>query len=71
MNETRELQDLAKRSPELQRLLDEHRKLDEQTDALSRRRVRTPAEEMERKRLSKMKLASKDKIARMVAQLKN
>jgi uncharacterized protein YdcH (DUF465 family) len=33
--------------------------------------VRTPAEEMERKRLSKMKLASKDKIARMVAQLKN
>jgi hypothetical protein len=29
--------------------------------------VRTPAEELERKRLSKLKLASKDRIAQIVA----
>lgn len=71
MNESPELQELAKKSPELQRLLDEHRLLDERTDALAKRRVRTPAEEMERKQLSKLKLANKDKIARLVAQIKN
>jgi hypothetical protein len=44
--------------------------LDRQVDALNKRRTLTPTEEQERKRLSKLKLASKDQIAERVARLK-
>jgi uncharacterized protein YdcH (DUF465 family) len=62
-----ELNKLAEQDPELRRLLAEHKELDRRVDELNQRRVRTPAEEQERKRLSKLKLASKDKIAALVA----
>jgi uncharacterized protein YdcH (DUF465 family) len=64
----KEVTRFAEKDAELRRLLAEHEELDRQVDALNKRHVRTPAEEMERKRLSKMKLASKDRIAQIVAQ---
>jgi len=63
----KELAHLAATAPELRRLLDEHRELNRQVDALNKRRVRTAVEEAERKRLSKLKLANKDRIAQIVA----
>jgi uncharacterized protein YdcH (DUF465 family) len=63
----KELAARAENDVELRRLLAEHQELDRQVDALNRRHVRTPAEELERKRLSKLKLASKDRIAQIVA----
>jgi uncharacterized protein YdcH (DUF465 family) len=67
--ETEQVERLAAENPELQRLLDEHRTLDARVDALNRRRVRTPQEEMERKQLSKQKLAGKDRMARLIAKM--
>ena len=65
--EDKDLAQLAAKDPELRRLLDEHQELNRQVDALNKRRVRTSVEEAERKRLSKLKLANKDRIAQIVA----
>jgi uncharacterized protein YdcH (DUF465 family) len=65
-----EFKQLAERDPELRRLMEQHQALDRQVDALNKRRTLTPTEEQERKRLSKLKLASKDQIAERVARLK-
>jgi hypothetical protein len=65
-----EIQRLAAHSDELRRLLQEHAELDKKVTALDKRHVRTPAEEMERKQLSKHKLASRDRIARLAGELK-
>ncbi len=65
-----DLQRLAAQHPELRRLLEEHAELDKKVTALDKRHVRTPAEEMERKELSKRKLASRDRITRLAAELK-
>ena len=43
----------------------EHRRLDEQVQALERRRALTPAEQVEMSRLKKQKLLTKDRIARL------
>lgn len=65
-----EIKRLAENNEELRRLLDEHTELDRRVTVIDRRHVRTPAEEMERKRLSKLKLANRDRISQMVARLK-
>jgi len=65
-----EIQRLAAQSEELRRLLAEHAELDKKVTALDNRHVRTPAEEMERKQLSKRKLVSRDRVTRLVAELK-
>jgi uncharacterized protein YdcH (DUF465 family) len=49
----------------LAQLTDEHRRLDEQLQALERRRALTPAEQVEMSRLKKQKLLTKDRIARL------
>ncbi len=43
----------------------EHRRLDEQVQALERRRALTPAEQAEMSRLKKQKLLTKTRIARL------
>lgn len=48
---------------ELDRLRKEHRALDEQIMTLERRRYLTPTEEVEVKRLKRLKLKMKDEIA--------
>jgi uncharacterized protein YdcH (DUF465 family) len=57
---------LIEKNPEFKSLVQEHRKLDDKLKELDRKVYLTPDEEMERKRLQKLKLAKKDQIARML-----
>ncbi len=57
---------LLENNPEFKNLVHEHRMLDEQLKEFDRKVYLTPDEEMERKRLQKLKLAKKDQIARML-----
>jgi len=65
-----QIMELAKTHPELMKLIEQHEKLDKLVAALDKRHVRTPEETLERKKLSKMKLANRDHISEMVAKLK-
>jgi hypothetical protein len=49
----------------LAELTEEHRALDEQLRQLEKRRSLTPAEQVEVTRLKKLKLLTKDRIARL------
>ena len=49
-------------NPEVRALVEEHRVLDETLKGLARKVYLLPDEEVERKRLQKLKLAKKDKI---------
>jgi uncharacterized protein YdcH (DUF465 family) len=57
---------LIEKNPEFKSLVQEHRMLDDQLKEFDRKVYLTPDEEMERKRLQKLKLAKKDLIARML-----
>lgn len=57
---------LLEKNPEFKILVREHRALDDQLKEFDRKVYLTPDEEMERKRLQKLKLAKKDQIARML-----
>ncbi|HSL91780.1 MAG TPA: YdcH family protein [Candidatus Limnocylindrales bacterium] len=57
---------LIEKNPEFKNLVQEHRMLDDQLKEFDRKVYLTPDEEMERKRLQKLKLAKKDQIARML-----
>ncbi|HZP45272.1 MAG TPA: DUF465 domain-containing protein [Candidatus Binataceae bacterium] len=56
------IQRYATQDPELRALHDEHQDLKRQLDAFRHRPYLTPEEELEVKRLQKLKLASKDRI---------
>ncbi len=58
---------LVDRDPELKRYYDEHLVLEQQLAALQRRLHLTTEEELEKKRLQKVKLAGKDKIMEILA----
>lgn len=53
---------LIDRDPELRRVYEEHLELEKQLAALQHRHFLTPEEEVERKRIQKVKLAGKDRI---------
>lgn len=57
---------LIAKDPEFKALVEEHRQLDEKLKELDRKVYLLPAEEVERKRLQKLKLARKDKIAQIL-----
>jgi uncharacterized protein YdcH (DUF465 family) len=57
---------LIARDPEFKALVEEHRLLDEKLKELDRKVYLLPEEEIERKRLQKLKLARKDKIAQIL-----
>jgi uncharacterized protein YdcH (DUF465 family) len=57
---------LIARDPEFKALVDEHRQFDEKLKELDRKVYLLPDEEVERKRLQKLKLARKDKIAQIL-----
>ena len=57
---------LIAKDPEFKALVDEHRQLDEKLKQLDRKVYLLPDEEVERKRLQKLKLARKDKIAQIL-----
>ena len=58
---------LADKDPIFKSLVQEHRSLDDKLKELDRKVYLSPDEEMERKRLAKLKLAKKDKIAQLLA----
>ncbi len=59
-----ELRERARRENRIFRALElKHRQLEEQLEELARRRVLTPAEEIEKKRVQKEKLVAKDRMA--------
>jgi len=57
---------LIAKDPEFKALVEEHRQLDEKLKELDRKVYLLPDEEIERKRLQKLKLARKDKIAQIL-----
>ncbi len=58
---------LAEKDPAFKSLVQEHRSLDDKLKEFDRKVYLSPDEEMERKRLAKLKLAKKDKIAQLLA----
>ncbi len=58
---------LIEKDPEFKTLVQEHRMLDEKLKEFDRKVYLSPDEEMERKRLQKLKLAKKDKIAQRLS----
>jgi uncharacterized protein YdcH (DUF465 family) len=57
---------LVAKDPEFKALVEEHRVLDETLRELDRKVYLLPDEEVERKRLHKLKLALKDKITQFL-----
>ena len=57
---------LLETNPEFKALVHEHRMLDDKLKEFDRKVYLTADEEMERKRLQKLKLAKKDQIAKML-----
>ncbi len=55
---------LIEKDPVFKGLVEEHRALDEKLKEIDRKIYLLPDEEVERKRLQKLKLAKKDEIAR-------
>ncbi len=58
---------LAEKDPAFKALVQEHRSLDDKLKEFDRKVYLSPDEEMERKRLAKLKLAKKDKIVQLIA----
>ena len=58
---------LVDQVPELQSLYMEHQDLKKQLDKLNHKHYLTPEEELERKRLQKLKLAGKDRMMAILA----
>ena len=59
--------DLMAKDPDFRELVTEHRILDEKLKEFDRKVYLSPDEEIERKRLQKLKLAKKDKIAEILS----
>ncbi len=57
--------------PELAKYVEEHRMLEEKLEEFNKQVYLTPEEEVERKRLQKLKLAGKDKIEAILAKYRN
>jgi uncharacterized protein YdcH (DUF465 family) len=61
------IQTLLEREPELRRYYEEHVDLKRRLGAFQQKHYLTPEEEVERKRLQKLKLAGKDKIMEILS----
>ena len=61
------IRSLLEREPELRRYYEEHADLERQLDVFHQKHYLTPDEEVEKKRLQKLKLAGKDKIMEILA----
>ena len=62
---------LLEREPELRRYYQEHTDLERQLGALQGKHYLTPEEEVEKKRLQKLKLAGKDKIMEILSRYRS
>jgi len=61
---------LRAESPEFQKLEQEHRKLEDSLMGFETHRYLTPEEEVERKRIQKLKLAAKDRMMEIIRRTK-
>ncbi len=61
---------LRSENPEFQRLEQEHRSLDKQLMTFESHVYLSPEEEFERRRIQKLKLAAKDRLAEMIRRYK-
>jgi uncharacterized protein YdcH (DUF465 family) len=57
----------VEQDPELKRYVDEHREFERRLEEFNRRPYLTTEENLERKRLQKLKLAGRDKIEQILA----
>jgi uncharacterized protein YdcH (DUF465 family) len=62
---------LKKENEEFKKLSEEHRNLDTQLSEMDTKRYLTPEEELERKRIQKLKLLRKDRMAELVREYRN
>ncbi len=65
------IQSLLEREPELRRYYEEHLDLERQLGTFQQKLYLTPDEELEKKRLQKLKLAGKDKIMEILARYRS
>lgn len=61
------IETLIVRDEELKRFIDEHRKLERKLEEFNKRSYLTPEEEIERKRIKKLKLSGRDKIEKILS----
>ncbi|NIS74569.1 MAG: DUF465 domain-containing protein [Deltaproteobacteria bacterium] len=64
------IEKLTREDEEFKKLVLEHRELDKEIQELDTRVYLLPEEEVKRKKLSKIKLSKKDKIAKIVSDYK-
>jgi len=65
------IRSLVEREPELRRYYEEHVDLERQLGLLQAKHYLTPDEEVEKKRLQKLKLAGKDKIMEILSRYRD
>ena len=65
------IRSLLEREPELRRYYEEHVDLERQLDVFHQKHYLTPDEEIEKKRLQKLKLAGKDKIMEILSRYRS
>jgi uncharacterized protein YdcH (DUF465 family) len=65
------IQTLFEREPELRRYYEEHVDLERRLGAFQQKLYLTPEEEMEKKRLQKLKLAGKDRIMEILSRYRS
>jgi len=65
------IQTLLEREPELRRYYEEHVDLERQLGVYQQKHYLTPDEELEKKRLQKLKLAGKDKIMEILSRYRS
>lgn len=70
MNEEEIVEILKRENEEFRRLAEEHRSLDNMLSEMDRKPYLTPDEEIERKRIQKLKLNKKDRMAELIREYK-
>ncbi len=65
------IQRLISSDPELKRRMDEHQEFEQKLAEMNRRLYLTPEEEVERKRIQKLKLAGRDRIEAILAKYRS
>lgn len=66
MKDAEVIEKLRKENEEFKKLEEDHRKLDEYLDDMSKKKYLTAEEEMEKKTLQKKKLHYKDRLAQLI-----
>ena len=65
------IRSLLEREPQLRRYYEEHVDLERRLGAFQQKHYLTPEEEMEKKRLQKLKLAGKDRIMEILSRYRS